>query len=261
MNAHPSSHALEDGSSPRIEGITVLIAEDTPMGCQLLEDGLKRLRLGLGKICCAVTVNEIASVCYVRPVDVALISEDLQDGAHKGLEAVEFLRKNRPNIRSVLLVRKTHRELTLEAFRSGAKGVFCRMEPIEALGKCILAVRKGQVWADSEQIQVILQALAEVKPMPVKNLPGSFTLTKREEQVAALVADGLTNREVAKNLGLSEHTVSNYLFRIYERLGISSRVQFVLYIFSRRQQNQANVCCTGDESNNGEQRRRSGTAY
>src|SRR3974377_637855 len=123
MKGYLSSHTLEDVSSPRAEGIRVLVAEDTPMGCQLLKDGLKRLRLGLGKICCAVTVNEIASLCDVRPVDVALISEDLQDGAHKGLEAVEFLRKDRPSIRSVLLVRKIRRELTLEAFRSGAKGV------------------------------------------------------------------------------------------------------------------------------------------
>jgi len=245
MKGYLSSHTLEDVSSPRAEGIRVLVAEDTPMGCQLLKDGLKRLRLGLGKICCAVTVNEIASLCDVRPVDVALISEDLQDGAHKGLEAVEFLRKDRPSIRSVLLVRKIRRELTLEAFRSGAKGVFCRMEPIEALGKCILAVHNGQVWADSEQIQVILQALVEVKPMPVKNLPGSFMLTKRQEQVAALVADGLTNRQVAKKLGLSEHTVSNYLFRIYERLGISSRVQFVLHMLNRRQQDQADGACDG----------------
>jgi DNA-binding NarL/FixJ family response regulator len=244
MNAYLSNPALEDMSAPRIEGISVLIAEDTPMGCQLLKDGLQRLRLGLGKIGCAVTVSEVACLCRLRQVDVALISEDLQDGTHKGLEAVEFLRKDRPNVRSVLLVRKICRELTLEAFRSGAKGVFCRMEAIETLGKCILAVHKGQVWADSEQLEVILQALVDVKPMRVKNLPGSFMLTDREEQIASLVADGLTNRQVAKRLGLSEHTVSNYLFRIYEKLGISSRVQFVLYIFNIRQQNQANVAPT-----------------
>jgi len=71
----------------------------------------------------------------------------------------------------------------------------------------------------------------------MRNLPSACVLTNREEQVARLVADGLTNRQVAKKLGLSEHTVGNFLFRIYERLGISSRVQFVLYMFNRRQQN------------------------
>jgi two-component system, NarL family, nitrate/nitrite response regulator NarL len=241
MNAYSPSHALQDVSSPRLAAIRVLIAEDTPMGCQLLKDGLKRSRLGLGEIYCAGTVNQVVALCNLHPVDVALISEDLQDGPHKGVEAVELLRKSQPNIRCVVLVRKIRRELTLEAFRNGAKGIFCRMEPIETLGKCILAVHKGQVWADSEQLGVILEALVEVKPIRVTNLLGTCLLTKREEQVATLVADGLTNREVAKKLGLSEHTVSNYLFRIYEKLGISNRVEFVLYIFGRRQQNQANI--------------------
>ena len=61
-------------------------------------------------------------------------------------------------------------------------------------------------------------------------------LTKREDEVAGLVAEGLTNKEIAKRLSLSEHTVSNYLFRIYEKIGISSRVEFVLYVFDRREQ-------------------------
>ena len=55
-------------------------------------------------------------------------------------------------------------------------------------------------------------------------------LAKREEEVANLVAEGLTNRDIAQKLALSEHTVSNYLFRIYEKLGISGRVELVLYI-------------------------------
>jgi len=58
---------------------------------------------------------------------------------------------------------------------------------------------------------------------------GEKLLTSREEQVVALVADGLSNRDVATELGLSEHTMKKYLFRIFEKLGISSRVELVLY--------------------------------
>lgn len=226
---------------PRVKGIRLLIAEDTRMACQLLKRGLERLRLGLGEIHCAVTLADITTLSDLHTVDVALISEDLQDGVHKGLEAVELLRAEHPQVRSVVLVRRIRPELTLETFRSGAKGVFCRMEPIEGLAKCILAIHKGQIWADSAQLELILKALTEVKPAQVTNLPGAYMLTNREEQVARLVADGLTNRQVAKQLGLSEHTVSNCLFKIYERLGISSRVQFVLYMFNRMPQSQANV--------------------
>jgi len=60
---------------------------------------------------------------------------------------------------------------------------------------------------------------------------GDKLLTSREEQVVALVSDGLSNRHVATELGLSEHTVKKYLFRIFEKLGISGRVELVLYAF------------------------------
>ena len=209
------------------------------MGCQLLRDTLKRSRLGLAGVHCAVTSSQIANLTKEHPIDVALISEDLQDGAYKGVQAVEHLRATHHHIRSIVLVRDLRPELTLDAFRNGAKGVFCRKEPIEALGKCIRAVHKGQIWVGSEQLEMLLRALIEAKPMRVTNFQGTALLTKREEEVAALVAEGLTNREVAEKLGLSEHTVSNYLFKIYEKLGISRRVEFVLYCFSRRQQSQA----------------------
>jgi DNA-binding NarL/FixJ family response regulator len=235
MNIYPS-HGLSDVSVPRIDPIRMLIAEDTPMGCQLLKDGLKRSRTGFGEIFCAGTVNQVMALCGHHPIDVALISEDLEDGAGKGVEVIQLLRQLHPQIRGVLLVRRVRRELTLDAFCAGAKGVFCRMDPIESLTKCISAVHKGQVWADSEQMEVILQALVEVKPRRVTNLSGTSLLTKRQEEVSVLVADGLSNKEVAKQLGLSEHTVSNYLFKIYEKLGISNRVEFVLYMFGRKQQ-------------------------
>jgi DNA-binding NarL/FixJ family response regulator len=64
------------------------------------------------------------------------------------------------------------------------------------------------------------------------NAQGLKLLTPREEQVVALVADGLSNREVARELNLSEHTVKKYLFRIFDKLGISSRVELVLYAVS-----------------------------
>jgi DNA-binding NarL/FixJ family response regulator len=63
----------------------------------------------------------------------------------------------------------------------------------------------------------------------VLNSNGDHLLTGREEQVVALVSDGLSNREVARELNLSEHTIKKYLFRIFDKLGISTRVELVLY--------------------------------
>jgi len=68
--------------------------------------------------------------------------------------------------------------------------------------------------------------------MRVVNADGMRLLTKREDEVVRLVAEGLQNRDIAKELKLSEHTVKNYLFHIFEKLGVSSRVELVLYAVS-----------------------------
>jgi DNA-binding NarL/FixJ family response regulator len=85
------------------------------------------------------------------------------------------------------------------------------------------------VSANSEQLQYLIEVVTQVPSLRVVNARGLKLLTPREEQVVALVADGLSNREVAHELSLSEHTVKKYLFRIFDKLGISSRVELVLY--------------------------------
>jgi len=77
------------------------------------------------------------------------------------------------------------------------------------LCKCIPCVARGEVWINSQQTNYLVDALSEVPTLRVVNSNGRFLLTPREEQVVALVADGLTNRGVATELGLSEHTIKN----------------------------------------------------
>lgn len=81
----------------------------------------------------------------------------------------------------------------------------------------------------------MLAALREPQPLRVVNSTGVPLLTKREMAVVQCVAEGLTNRETAAQLSLSEHTVKNYMFRIFDKLGVSSRVELVLYVASQLQ--------------------------
>jgi DNA-binding NarL/FixJ family response regulator len=71
--------------------------------------------------------------------------------------------------------------------------------------------------------------------MRLQDARGIYLLSKREEDVVRLVAQGLMNREISVQLGLSEHTVRNYLFRVFDKLGISTRVELVLYYLQERQ--------------------------
>jgi two-component system, NarL family, nitrate/nitrite response regulator NarL len=82
-------------------------------------------------------------------------------------------------------------------------------------------------------LRSVLDAFASTAPLRLADSQGHVLLTKREIDVVKLVVDGHTNRDVAQKLGLTEHTVGNYLFRIYEKLGISSRVELVLYSLDR----------------------------
>jgi two-component system, NarL family, response regulator DegU len=96
----------------------------------------------------------------------------------------------------------------------------------------VLRVHEGQIWAKTQQLEFIVNALAQSPSLRVVDANGTKLLTKREEDLLHLVADGLGNRDIARQLSLSENTVKNYMFHIFEKLGISNRVELVLYALS-----------------------------
>jgi len=82
------------------------------------------------------------------------------------------------------------------------------------------------------ELEFLLELLIGMKPMEVRNSGGMALLTPRERDVVRHAAEGMRNQEIALKLNLSEHTVRNYLIRIFDKLGISSRVELVLYALS-----------------------------
>jgi two-component system nitrate/nitrite response regulator NarL len=219
-------------SAPSLVGkptIDLLIADDTPMNCQLLKTVFTRPRSCVRVVACAVSLSEIFGAMQSRCVDIALINESLQDGPLTGFRVLTELRKAFTRTRLIVLLKSATEDLVIDAFRAGARGVFCRAEALDALSKCVNVVHEGQIWANSRQLSAVLDAFVGAAPLRLVNSRGRALLTKREDEVVKCVVEGQTNREVAVKLGLTEHTVSNYLFRIYEKLGISGRVELVLY--------------------------------
>lgn len=209
--------------------ITVLVADADVMACRLLASGLRRYRQLRVAECHLPAAGILKHLAEVRP-DVLLVGTNLADGPTSGFAVAREVRKSCPAIRVVVLLESSQRALVVEAFRSGAKGVFCRSDfEFKALWKCVWSVNHGQIWANSEQLQFVMETLNEAAPLHLVNSEGVGLLTRREEDVVRQVADGLSNREIAVQLNLSEHTVKNYLFRIFEKLGISSRVELVMY--------------------------------
>jgi DNA-binding NarL/FixJ family response regulator len=208
--------------------VHVLVADSGPIQSQLLTRALKNRR-DFHVSAVALEMSALHSFMQSSPTYVVLIA-----GNHlPDFSLLRWLRVSYPKIAPILLAESDDRELVVNAFRAGAKGIFLFTHtPLPMLCKCIHCVFQGQVWMNSQHLNYVLDALSEVPTLRVVNSNGRFLLTPREEQVVALVADGLTNRGVAVELGLSEHTIKKYLLRIFDKVGISSRVELVLYAMS-----------------------------
>lgn len=215
------------------EKIRVLAADSTRMNSQLLAEALARdsqLRVtGIEP----KSTSILAAVREGRP-HVVVVSLALDESATQGFDLTRQVCAASAETCVILLMDTSKRSAVVEAFRCGARGVFSRTESPKLLAKCICSVHQGQVWANSTELRFLLEALCESEPMHMVDAAGGAILSKREEDVVRCVAKGLSNRETASQLGLTEHTVKNYMFRIFDKLGVSSRVEVVLYAFRFR---------------------------
>src|SRR2546430_6346959 len=214
--------------------VRVFIADSSSMGCQLMVRALQQSRRTIRVVGSATKSAEILKGLGENPADVAIISANLKDGPTKGFQVVRGIRVSRPQIRNIVLIDSPDRSMVVEGFRAGADGVFSRGEPFEMLCKCIHAVGRGQIWAGSDQLRFVIEFMATNGTRPIKDANGTKLLTKREEELVQLVAQGLTNRDISRQLNLTEHTVRNYLFRIFNKLGTSNRLELALYVIKQR---------------------------
>ena len=210
--------------------IRVLAADSTRMNSQLLANALVRDKRFFLLASEPTAAAILATTSLERP-DVVILSARLEDDAALGFQVARKLTASHPQLCIIMLLDVAERGAVLEAFRSGARGLFCRTEPLRLLSKCIRCVHDGQVWAGSNELRYVLDALSQAISTKMVGANG-VSLSKREREVVRCVADGLTNREIAQRLSLTEHTVKNYLFRIFDKLGVSSRVEVVLYAFN-----------------------------
>lgn len=211
--------------------ISVLVADSNRMQAQLLTSALRR-HAEFRVTYCLLDSASILQAANSRPPGVALLSLNATN-VQETVAILHRFHRSHPHIPKVLLVESFNRELVVSAFRSGVRGIFSIADSnLRLLRKCIFRVAAGQVWANTAQLNYVLDLVSEVPSLRVLNAQGSKLLTPREEQVVALVAEGLGNRQIAIELNLSEHTIKKYLFRIFEKLGVSTRVELVLYAFN-----------------------------
>ena len=218
-------------SQPLRRPTRLFVAESSPISSQLLAEALAR-DSGIDVVGFSSSPAEVVRIITASFVDVLLVSARLEEDTNRGLSLLQQLRRERPALKVIVLLDSSKPEVVVEAFRSGAVGVFCRNTAVQILRKCIAAVYNGQIWANSEELGFVLSALARNPPFQLDR--GRLaSLSAREKEVVRCLVEGLTNREIGQTLALSQHTVKNYIFKIFDKLGVSNRVELVLQVLTR----------------------------
>jgi DNA-binding NarL/FixJ family response regulator len=214
------------------DAIRVSVVDATRMNSQLMANALKRPRHRFDVQSLHSNSAEAVRELLDSPPDVAIVSTRLEDGPLMGFRVLNELQKAEAKILTVMLLDSTERDLVVDAFRSGARGVFCRGSSIEALPKCIRQVHQGQIWVSNLGMEFLVDLIISTRPIKIQPSGGMARLTERERDVVRLVTEGMRNQEIAERLHLSEHTVRNYLIKVFDKLGVSTRVELVLYAHS-----------------------------
>jgi two-component system, NarL family, nitrate/nitrite response regulator NarL len=163
----------------------------------------------------------------VRP-HVLLIDSNVAQKPQTTLNVLRDVRRRFRAMKSILLTNESDMEFSVTAVQHGARGLIIGDRPATVeMAACIRSVHQGHVWIPNEVLVEVLNAFSKVIPMPA---PRQVTplLSPREQEVRELVVQGMTNREIAAVLRVTENTVKKYVYEVFNKTGASSRVELVL---------------------------------
>jgi DNA-binding NarL/FixJ family response regulator len=223
-------------SDPISETNVVVVGRDTLNGC-LLADALSRV----AQIhAVAVVASDFERAIEARKPEIVIVSADLNSTSLSGFHLVQAALEAHPSLLAIILLDQPTHALVVQAFRSGARGVFLTHKPMQELIHCLAHIKQGAIWADREVTDLLILTF---RNLPIPNVAVTDhgpALTAREMDVVSCIAKGLTNKGAAQELRLSVNTVRNYLFRACEKLGVSNRVELLYYYMSARDPSHAN---------------------
>lgn len=203
--------------------IRVLVVDDHPIFrdglCKLLqaEDDITVVGQGRSGAECLGLVEKL------KP-DIVLL--DLKMPDQDGLAVLGALGQAAGSVRAIVLTASEDERDYVEAVRRGARGVVLKQAATARLLEGIRKVHRGEMWIDQRVAADMLRASS-------RPAPGEL-LTGREQEIVTLVAQGFRNKEMAEKLSISEQTVKNHLHAIYDKLGVSDRLELALYALHHR---------------------------
>ena len=224
------------GGPPTKQKIRIVVADDHP----IFRDGLCRL-LGLEEdfevVAQAQDGRQVLEILQQLEPDILLL--DLKMPGLDGLGTLQRLQAARNKTRVIVLTASDDKNEFVQAMKLGTSGIVLKQTATEMLIKSIRKVHAGEIWLDSHTTAaVIRQFVAAEEMQPATVLPPAPSAqrdrersprSQREREIVALVAQGFKNKEMAEKMFISEQTVKNHLHNIFDKLGVSDRLELALY--------------------------------
>jgi DNA-binding NarL/FixJ family response regulator len=216
--------------SRRLQPVRIVIADDHP----IFRDGLRRLLEAepdlkvVGEACDGAEAVKLAR--QLKP-DILLL--DLAMPRHPGLEALREMSSGAAGsngVRVILLTAAAEKNQIVEALQLGARGVVLKDSATQLLLRAIHTVMSGEYWVGRESVSNLVQYLRTlVQSSGEEARQKKFGLTPRELEIVSAVVAGYSNKEIAEYFKISEDTVKHHLSNIFDKLGVSTRLELALF--------------------------------
>jgi len=152
-----------------------------------------------------------------------------------GLGVLQELQQKQKKTRVIILTALEKEEDFVNAMRLGTAGLVLKEASLDVLVKCVRKVEAGEIWLDTRMTAAVTKEFSGLGPSGRRERDSS-PLSSREKQVVGLVSQGFKNKEVAQRMFISEQTVKNHLHNIFDKLGVSDRLELALYVIHKNLQ-------------------------
>jgi DNA-binding NarL/FixJ family response regulator len=215
-----------------LTALRVVIADDHTIFRKGLRSVLEA-EMGFTVVGEAADGEQAVELCRDLQPHVLLL--DLAMPGQSGMDALAELATSPSPVRTILLTAGIQKDEIVKALQLGAAGVVLKSASTDLLFKSIQSVMAGQHWIGREAVSDLVQALREqMANSTEKPARKRFGLTPRELEITSAVVSGLSNKEIAKKLALSEDTVKHHLTNIFDKMGASNRLELALFAVHHR---------------------------